>query len=292
MSLADALAVSGCAANVVLLGDPSQLAQVSQGRQPLHAGDSVLQHLLGDAQTVPPTAASFSISPTACSPTFARSSPIRVTTIVAPGASHARARVVRDGRTFAGLYFVSIDHAGNSASRRRRPARSCADRNPAPARPVIDSQPPEQAGVARAMTDRDIIVVTPYNAQRRLILRKLREAGIGVQAGTVDKFQGQEAGVVFYSMATSSGEDLPRDVAFLFERNRFNVAISRARAVSVLLCSPRLLEIPCSTPEQMALANLLCAFAERAQQHVPFCQKRASMAEARGPAAGAAKQSG
>ncbi|MBV8344339.1 MAG: hypothetical protein JO190_04995, partial [Candidatus Eremiobacteraeota bacterium] len=71
---------------------------------------------------------------------------------------------------------------------------------------------------------------------------------------------------VFYSMATSSGDDVPRDVEFLFERNRFNVAISRARAASVLVCSPRLLDLPCRTPEQMALVNLLCAYAEAAER--------------------------
>jgi ATP-dependent exoDNAse (exonuclease V) alpha subunit len=70
-------------------------------------------------------------------------------------------------------------------------------------------------------------------------------------------------------MATSSGEDVPRNVEFLFERNRFNVAISRARAASVLVCSPRLLDIACRTPEQMALANLLCAYAERAEINLP-----------------------
>ncbi|MBV8499073.1 MAG: hypothetical protein JO003_07475, partial [Candidatus Eremiobacteraeota bacterium] len=65
---------------------------------------------------------------------------------------------------------------------------------------------------------------------------------------------------------TSSGDDVPRDVEFLFERNRFNVAISRARAASVLVCSPRLLDLPCRTPEQMALVNLLCAYAEAAER--------------------------
>jgi superfamily I DNA and/or RNA helicase len=107
-------------------------------------------------------------------------------------------------------------------------------------------------------------VVTPYNAQRRLITKKLRVAGLDVAVGTVDKFQGQEAAVVFYSMATSGGEDIPRDMEFLFERNRFNVAVSRARAATVLICSPRLLDISCRTPEQMALVNLLCGFAEDA----------------------------
>jgi len=110
----------------------------------------------------------------------------------------------------------------------------------------------------------DIIVVTPYNAQRRLIAQKLKAAGLSVKVGTVDKFQGQEAAVVFYSMATSSGEDVPRNMKFLFAANRFNVAVSRARVLSVLVCSPRLLDTACNSPEEMALVNLLCAFAERA----------------------------
>ena len=73
-------------------------------------------------------------------------------------------------------------------------------------------------------------------------------------------------------MATSSGEDMPRNMAFLFEKNRFNVAISRAQCLTVLVCSPRLLQIHCTSPEQMALANLLCAYAESAQEvhdHAP-----------------------
>ena len=104
-----------------------------------------------------------------------------------------------------------------------------------------------------------------------MIGEMLRQVGVdvtaqtGVRVGTVDKFQGQEAAVVFYSMATSSGEDVPRNVEFLFEPNRFNVAISRSRAVSVLVCSPRLLDLRCKTPQQMTLANLLCSFVERAK---------------------------
>jgi uncharacterized protein len=119
-------------------------------------------------------------------------------------------------------------------------------------------------GVGQPLTDRNIIVVTPYNAQRRLLQRKLKDAGFDVPVGTVDKFQGQEAAVVFYSMATSSGEDVPRDVGFLFEANRFNVAISRARAMSVLACSPDLLDTQCRNAEEMALLSRLCTFVEQA----------------------------
>lgn len=80
----------------------------------------------------------------------------------------------------------------------------------------------------------------------------------GARVGTVDKFQGQEAPVVLISMATSSADDIPRNLEFLFSRNRLNVAISRAQGLGVIFASPRLLEIPCSTIEQMRLVNTFC----------------------------------
>ena len=80
----------------------------------------------------------------------------------------------------------------------------------------------------------------------------------GARVGTVDKFQGQEAEVVLVSMATSGADELPRDIEFLFSRNRLNVAVSRARSLAVILASPGLLEIPCETAEQLSLVNTLC----------------------------------
>jgi uncharacterized protein len=80
----------------------------------------------------------------------------------------------------------------------------------------------------------------------------------GARVGTVDKFQGQEAAVVLVSMTTSSGDDLPRQIEFLYSRNRLNVAVSRARCLAVVFANPRLLEIACSTIEQMKLVNTLC----------------------------------
>jgi uncharacterized protein len=99
----------------------------------------------------------------------------------------------------------------------------------------------------------------------------LREAlPNGVEVGTVDKFQGRESPVVFFSMASSSGEDVPRGLEFLFSRNRFNVAISRARALAVVVCSPRLLNVPCRKASQMALVNALCRFAEEASERTTW----------------------
>jgi len=107
------------------------------------------------------------------------------------------------------------------------------------------------------------MVVAPYNAQVRCLREHLPA---GVRIGTVDKFQGQEAPVVFFSMTSSSGDDIPRNLGFLFSRNRLNVAVSRARCLVFLVASPRLLEIDCRTVEQMRLANALCLLVETAEQ--------------------------
>ena len=80
----------------------------------------------------------------------------------------------------------------------------------------------------------------------------------------MDKFQGQEAPVVLFSMASSTGDDIARGMRFLFSRNRLNVAVSRAQALAVVVCSPALLSARCSTVEDMQLVNMLCRFADEA----------------------------
>jgi uncharacterized protein len=101
----------------------------------------------------------------------------------------------------------------------------------------------------------DILVVSPYNMQVNLLRSVLPS---GARVSTVDKFQGQEAAAVLISMVTSSAEDNPRNIEFLFSRNRLNVAVSRARCLAVIVASPRLLEVPCSTIQQLRLVNTLC----------------------------------
>jgi uncharacterized protein len=117
-------------------------------------------------------------------------------------------------------------------------------------------------GTTRPLRPADIMVVAPYNVQ----VRCLREAlSSGVQVGTVDKFQGRQAPIVFFSMATSSGDDLPRNLEFLFSRNRLNVAISRAQCLAIVVASPRLLDARCRTVEQMQMVNVLCRLVEVAE---------------------------
>lgn len=116
-------------------------------------------------------------------------------------------------------------------------------------------------GQSRPLTPKDILIVAPYNAQVADLSNRLPAARVG----TVDKFQGQEAPVVIYSLTTSSPEDAPRGMEFLYSLNRLNVATSRAKAVVILVGSPRLLEPECRSPRQMQLANALCRYVELAQ---------------------------
>ena len=258
--LANAIAVSTCAQNVVLLGDPSQLAQVSQGSHAPHVDDSILQHLLGEGHTVSPERGIFLDHSYRMHPDICRFiSEAMYDGRLAPGQKTAHYRVESAGLSGSGLRYIPVEHDGNGSASSEEAERVVEEIRTLLAGHVVDRD-----GTLREMRPDDIIVVTPYNAQRRKIAEALRRAGIDVRVGTVDKFQGQEASVVFYSMATSSSEDGPRDLNFLFEQNRFNVAISRAQAMSVLVCAPTLLDASCRTVDQMRLVNVLCDYVERA----------------------------
>ena len=110
-------------------------------------------------------------------------------------------------------------------------------------------------GDTQPMTSKNILIVSPYNMQVNKLKLALPD---DARVGTVDKFQGQEAEVVIVSMATSSGDDLPRNIEFLYSKNRLNVAISRAKCLAIMVANPALMEIACKTPEQMTLVNTLC----------------------------------
>ena len=244
VSLADALAMGTCARNVVLVGDPQQLDQVIQGTHPAGSGASVLKHLLGDDATVAADRGiflerSFRLHPEVCgyiSEEFyeGRLEPAPVT-------------ATRTTPFGVGLRFLPVEHEG----RRQESV--------------------EEVAAVRAEVERllaagvpagEIMVVSPFNAQVNALKERLSE---GVRVGTVDKFQGQEAQVLLYSLASSSGEDVPRGLEFLLSRNRLNVAVSRAQCLAYLVCSPRLLEVNCRTIDQMRLANALCRFVELAR---------------------------
>jgi superfamily I DNA and/or RNA helicase len=138
-----------------------------------------------------------------------------------------------------GLQFVSIEHEGWSQKSETEAERVCELYQS-----LLGQRWTDRDGRTRPIGVKDILVVSPYNMQVNLLRSRLPE---GARVGTVDRFQGQGAAVVLISMATSSGDDLRRQIEFLFSRNRLNVAISRARCLAVIVASPRLLETSCST---------------------------------------------
>jgi uncharacterized protein len=255
VSLADALAMATSAKNVVLLGDPLQLSQVSQGTHPEGSGASVLEHLLGEDATVAPHMGIFlertrRMHPDVCG---------FVSEIVYDGRLQGIPELARQRTAFGtGLRFEPIPHSGNAAASSEE-ASAIVDEIAA----MIGGAWTDRHGETRSLREADFMVVAPYNAQVRRLRDALAKAGLpGVPVGTVDKFQGREAPIVFYSMATSSIEDVPRSLRFLFSRNRLNVAISRAMCLAVIVASPRLLESHARTIDEMRLINALCRFAE------------------------------
>ena len=242
--------------NVVLVGDQMQLSQPIQGAHPGGSGVSGLGHLLGDLATVPPDRGIF----------------LGITWRIHPDICRFISDAIYDGRlqsdrsTFqqrinvaagdddalapTGIRFVSVDHAGHA---QKSPPE--ADRLKRAFTALLGKEWINQDGERKVIGLDDVLVVSPYNMQ----VNHLREIlPKGARVGTVDKFQGQEAAVVLISMTTSSGEEMPRNIEFLYSRNRLNVAISRARCLSIVFASPRLLEIPCNTIDQMQLVNTLC----------------------------------
>jgi uncharacterized protein len=257
VSLANLVAMGVAAANIVLVGDQMQLSQPIQGDHPGASGLSGLDHLMGELATVPPDRGIF----LGVSRRMQRDVCRFISDAVYDGRLESD-QVANQQRLIlpadvdltvlasSGLRFRSVVHDGC--------AQKCPEEAEEIARAYHDLLRCEwvnEKGTQLPLTSSQILVVSPYNMQVDLLRRTLPQSA---RVGTVDKFQGQEGAVVLISMATSSGEDLPRQIEFLYSRNRLNVAVSRARCLAVIYASPQLLEIACSTISQMQLVNTLC----------------------------------
>ena len=259
VSLADALAMGTSARNVVLLGDPLQLAQVSQGTHPPGTEASVLEHLLGEHATIARDRGVFLERTRRMHPGVCRF----ISEVVYESRLEGVPEMARQATAFGtGLRFRPVDHLGNASASKEEATVVAAE-----IRRMVGAAWTDKDGRTRPLRETDFMVVAPYNAQVRRLREAMRSAGLGdVPVGTVDKFQGREAPVVFYSMATSSAEDVPRTLEFLFSRNRLNVAVSRAMCLAIVVASPRLLESRARTIEQMRLINALCRFVDLAEE--------------------------
>lgn len=264
VSLANVVGMGTSAKNIVLVGDQAQLGQPIKGSHPGESGSSALEYVLREHATVPDDLGIFL-------PTSRRMHP-DVCGFISEAFYDARLEAAlgneRQGIVLSagcheaikpsGLSFVEVEHTG------------CGQKSEEEAAVVnwlvdslLEQEWTNRDGDRRKLTLDDILVVTPYNMQVACLEGVLPA---GARVGTVDKFQGQEAPVVIVSMTTSSAEEMPRDHEFLFSRNRLNVAVSRAQGLAVVIASPRLLEVPCKSIQQMKLVNALCwakAYADR-----------------------------
>ena len=263
MSLADVVAIGTAARNVVLLGDPQQLAHPSQGVHPPGSGASALDHILDGRQTIPRQDGlfldtTFRMHPDVCG--FISEIAYEGRLNSDPGcAIQALEEAEPVGGT--GIRHIAVEHQGN-----RTVSREEISVVAALVKGLLGRRWTDAKGHDRSLRLEDILVVAPYNAQ---VDRVQVAIPAGCAAGTVDRFQGQEAPVVIYSLATSAPEDMPRQMEFLYSLNRLNVAISRARGLAILVCSPELLRIRCRRPEQMRLANAFCRLVEHSRSRIP-----------------------
>jgi len=261
VTLANLIAMGTAARNIVLVGDPMQLAQPTQGAHPGETGLSALEYVLDGRRTIPPDRGIFLPTSWRMHPAICRFISRQVYEgRLSSDQAAANQRVLLSGsHSFlkpTGLVFRDVPHDGNSQSSHEEGEEIKAAYDYLVGQRFVD-----RAGKIRPMTKDDVLVVTPYNAQANLLRGLLPH---GARVGTIDKFQGQEAPVSLISMATSSSEELPRNIAFLFSVNRLNVAISRAQALAVVFASSRLLDTPCRSIDDLRLVNTLCAAKEYA----------------------------
>jgi uncharacterized protein len=259
LALADAVASANGAKNMILLGDPLQLSQVAKAEHPGGSGASVLQHVLGEHLTIPNDQGVF----------------ISETWRLHPDVCRFISQQIYEGRlTSNELCWQQSTEFGTGlrwleARHRRRSTESPEEAEIVAAQiaEMVGTKWVNQRGESRALEPRDFMVVAPYNDQVNLLRSRFQTDPRldGVQVGTVDKFQGREAPVVFFTMTTSAAEDMPRGPEFLFSRNRLNVAVSRARCLAYLVCTEDLLNSRASDLDDMRLISTLSAFVEYAQ---------------------------
>jgi superfamily I DNA and/or RNA helicase len=261
LALADAVAATNGARNMILLGDPLQLSQVAKAEHPGDAGNSVLQHVLGTHLTIPNTkgvfiAKTWRMHPDVCA---------FISRQIYEGRLTSEESCAAQGTSFGtGLRWLEATH-----ERRSTESEEEAELVAAQIELMLGTPWTNRHGSVAALTPRDFMVVAPYNDQVNLLRQRFESDSrlAGVQVGTVDKFQGREAPVVFFTMTTSAAADMPRGPEFLFSRNRLNVAVSRARCLAYLVCTEALLNSRAADIEDMRLISTLSAFVEYAAEH-------------------------
>lgn len=261
VSMANLIAMSQSAHNIVLMGDQMQLGQPTQGTHPAESGLSTLDYLLQGQATIKANQGIF------LDKTYRMHSKVNqfISDAIYEGKLVADLendrQVVRVPENYSGLYdqeagvmFIPVEHEGNSQASDEEVAAIKNAVQELLGRTFVDKK-----GVERAICLSDILFVTPYNFQ----VTKLQIAlGEEAKVGSIDKFQGQEAPIVFLSMCASDANDSPRGMEFLFDKNRLNVAISRAQALAIVVANPNLANSQANQIKQQRLVNVFCQFLE------------------------------
>jgi uncharacterized protein len=262
LSLIDTMALSQAGKNLVLMGDPQQLKQPQKGSHPEGTEVSALEHVLQGQKTISEDQGVFLGTTWRMHPAIND----YVAELFYDNRLHTKSETANqrlEGSKFyrePGLYIELVAHEGNQNSSPEEREKVVSIVNDLLQKNIYwidcDKQKHE-------LKSHHIKIISPYNAQVEILKAALPE----IKIGTVDKFQGQEAPLIIYSMATSTPEDAPRGMEFLYSLNRFNVAVSRARAIFILVASPSLFEPVCKSPQQMQLANSLCRLKEMAKKN-------------------------
>jgi predicted RecB family nuclease len=262
-SRAALLAISHCTKNIIFLGDGAQLTQPLKGSHPDGCDVSVLDYIVGNNKTLPLEKGVFlektyRLHPSICEFNSELFYDNRLRSV-----DGNQVQLIQGPTRYSNkaLVIEPVEHAGNSnysneeilkikeiVSELLKPGVTCSRNN-------------NGKTETHQVTAEDIKIVAPYNSQ----VNRLKKELPNIKIGTVDKFQGQEAPIVIYSVTTSSSEEAPRGMDFLYSGNRLNVAVSRAECLFIMVCSPSIFEVDCKSPKQMKLANAYARFKEMAK---------------------------
>lgn len=263
-SLVGIMSIAHATKNIILLGDGAQLKQPIQGSHPEGCEVSALAHIVGEGQTIAKEKGVFlpityRLHPAICAFNSELFYESRLRAI-----DGNEKQIIKGPSKFAGqaLAVENVEHWGNTSTsieevrRIQEIVKDLCDGN------HTYTLWQDNRCVTKTVTIESIMVVAPYNAQVNRIKQEIPD----INVGTVDKFQGQEAPIVIYSVTTSSPEDAPRGMEFLYSGNRLNVAVSRAECLFIMLGSSKIFEPNCQRPFQMKLANAFCRLLEMAQR--------------------------
>jgi predicted RecB family nuclease len=261
VSVANLVGMSNAANNIVLIGDQMQLGQPTQGTHPGESGMSTLDYFMGELATIPEHSGIFLDTTSRMHPAVNRFISDAIYEGRLRAADGNERQVVRVPAGYsgvldreAGIVIVPVTHEGNSQASDEETEEIAVLAAELLNRTLVDKQ-----GAERKAGWDDMLFVAPYNFQVNKLRSRLSRlaGGANAKVGTVDRFQGQEAAIVFVSMCSSDANDSPRGMDFLFDEHRLNVAVSRAQSLAVVVMHPGLVTTKVSNPRQMRKVNLL-----------------------------------